>query len=64
FAVHMGLMEDDLQGRKEKMLVLKPPPEPPDADLFAVVTEIKHIRDLTNIKNGIAQILVAPKPPI
>ncbi|MCI79057.1 hypothetical protein A2U01_0100328, partial [Trifolium medium] len=35
-----------------------------NADLFAVVTEIKHIRDVTNIKNGIAQIPVAPKPPI
>ncbi|PNX54720.1 hypothetical protein L195_g048341, partial [Trifolium pratense] len=54
----------DLQGRKEKMLVLKPPPEPPDADLFAAVTEIKQIGDVTNIKNGIAQIPVAPKPPI
>ncbi|MCI81542.1 hypothetical protein A2U01_0102816, partial [Trifolium medium] len=53
-----------MQGRKENMLVLKPPPKPPDVDMFAVVTEIKHISDLTNIKNGIAQILVAPKPPI
>jgi hypothetical protein len=38
--------------------------EPPDTDRFAVVMEIKHIGNVTNKKDGIAQILVAPTPPI
>lgn len=52
----------DLQGRNENALILKPPPEPTDATLFAVVLEIKYIDYVTNRENQIAQILVAPSP--
>ncbi|MCI06694.1 hypothetical protein A2U01_0027754, partial [Trifolium medium] len=44
----------DLQGGKEKVLVLKLPPELPNTDLFAMVMKIKHICDVTNKKSGIA----------
>jgi hypothetical protein len=54
----------DMEGGKEKRLVLKLQSEPPDTDSFAVVMEDKHIGDVTNKRNEIAQILVAPTPPI
>ncbi|GAU41654.1 hypothetical protein TSUD_398370 [Trifolium subterraneum] len=58
-----GITRKETQAACCSVMVSRPP-KPPDADMFAVVMEIKHIGDVTNNKNRIVQILVAPTPPI